>query len=267
MGVVAAVIHLDDYADLLRNINLGVGGVAFIRRTDTSKLVLRYPPGRGADFNQPLPEINPIRQRIDRGETSGTLAYTATTDGVDRLASFRRLNHYPFYVQVSLAKDQYLLNWRLQAFIASTVFGIFLLIVVAGITRARHYSAIRIGLEKAIVSSEARFHALFEASSDAVVVMNAHGLIDANQAALTMLGVSDKKELCQQKPEDLYPAHQTCGTPSDVLGKEYASIARCSGSYRFEWILKRVDNAFEFPVEVSLSAFELDGEALLLATM
>ena len=112
LGAVSALISLDNLNEALNSIDLGPGGIALLRRSDTSRLTLRMPRNNEKDFNQPLPPNNPIRQRIEAGERSGTLTLTASVDGVKRLASFKRLDIAPFYAQVALAKNDYLANWR-----------------------------------------------------------------------------------------------------------------------------------------------------------
>jgi len=111
LGIVGAIIDLDEIAQVFMRIDVGQGGLALLRRSDDSTLIQRFPPLNEADFNQPLPRTNAIRQRIDAGDKSGTLTYTASTDGVDRIASFKVLDGFPFYVQVALAETEYLAGW------------------------------------------------------------------------------------------------------------------------------------------------------------
>jgi PAS domain S-box-containing protein len=267
IGLIGAVINLDGYAELMRNIDLGPGGLSLIRRSDNSKLLLRYPAGQIRDFNQPLPTQNPIRQQIDTGARSGTLEYVASTDGATRIAAFHRLDHYPFYVQVSLSKDHCLAAWRLQAMIACSVLAAFLLLAVISILRARAYAASQIELYSAIEDSESRFRTLLEASSEAVLVFRPDHFVDCNQAALALFGLSSKTELNQHDLLSFSPPLQPCGTASKILAAQLSAIAIEQGRHRFEWILRRSDNQLDFPVEVVLNVLELEGERWLLAML
>src|SRR5690606_18523422 len=115
--------------ELFRGIDVGEGGVALLRRSDDLTLLQRYPPMNEADFNQALPPDNPIRQRVEAGERAGTLRYTASTDGMARIGSFRVMDRYPFYVQVALAEPYYLAVWwnevRAVGVVALIVLGAF----------------------------------------------------------------------------------------------------------------------------------------------
>lgn len=166
IGVASALINLDAYATLLGHIDIGTSGVILVRRTDNSKLVMRFPPGDTSQFNQPLPADNPIHQRVSSGEHSATLAYRASTDGVERIASFRRLEKYPFYVQVALAKEEYLVAWRTHAGIAGAFSALFLLFIGLGILRMLKHARIRNSLEQKLALDEQRFQDFATATSD-----------------------------------------------------------------------------------------------------
>lgn len=119
--------------------------------------------------------------------------------------------------------------------------------------------------QAAIARSEARFRTLFDASRDAVVVIRQGRFIDGNRAAIGMLGIDGRDALCQLHPWDVSPALQPCGTSSRTLAEKYMTTAVREGYLRIEWVLRRQDNA-EIPIDVVLSAMDLDGEPALLAT-
>lgn len=118
-------------------IDLGAGGLILLRRTDDFKLIQRVPPLNIKDFNQALPESNPVRQRIVGGERQGSLRLIASTDGVHRLASFQRLEKYPFYVQVALAEEDFLKIWRREAMLAT----LLVCLLLGGVAAALYYMA------------------------------------------------------------------------------------------------------------------------------
>ncbi len=113
-GVVGAVIDPERIDRLLASLDTGPGGVAVIRRSDTTALIARAPRYNEADFNQPLPPDSLSRQRVMAGERSDYMSYIASTDGEPRLGSFQRLENYPFYAQVALSRNDYLAGWRLH---------------------------------------------------------------------------------------------------------------------------------------------------------
>jgi len=114
LGITNTSFRLDEIANLFGNIDVGPGGVTLLRRSDNFKLVQRVPRLAEKDFNQPTPQDNPVRQRIEAGDKTGTMVITASTDGVRRLISFRHLETYPFFVQIAMAESHYLADWRRQ---------------------------------------------------------------------------------------------------------------------------------------------------------
>ena len=110
LGAVGAVIN-PQWFDNLHQVGMAPGGVALLRRSDTTALIARYPRYAEADFNRPLPPDNPIRQRVLTGDRSGSLRYTASTDGLRRIGSFHVLEDYPFYVQVAVSEAHALAGW------------------------------------------------------------------------------------------------------------------------------------------------------------
>lgn len=114
--------------------------------------------------------------------------------------------------------------------------------------------------------SEARFRALFESTSEAVLAMSRTQFLDCNDAALQLLGLASKEEFLQRAPADLWPALQPDGTPSLLRMNQIVGQALDQGRHRFEFTLRRHDNGLEIPVEAIVNVVELDdGPALLLA--
>ncbi len=124
------------------------------------------------------------------------------------------------------------------------------------ISDRKQAEAMNIKLITSLKESEKKFRSLYEATSDAVILLDEQGIFDCNRATLTMLGLSSKEEFFTRKQTDFYPEYQQNGKPSQKL--LYTKIARaiCKGNNRFEWIIKRTDNS-EFPVEVLLTAMKV----------
>jgi PAS domain S-box-containing protein len=166
LGTVHAAISLDYLGELFGSLDVGPGGVTLLRRSDTSKLIQRMPRNNESDFNQPLPPSNPIRQRIDAGERAATLTMVASTDGIERLASFQVLEKFPFYVQVALAKDHYLAGWQRGA-TGVAVLAIVLLLGFGLVIRQLQKSATAAAAADAARREVARRHADLIAASPA----------------------------------------------------------------------------------------------------
>ncbi len=115
IGIISALTNLDRIDSLISSVEVGELGVALLRRSDTFMLLSRHPKYSESDFNKALPLDNPIVQKIKSGYKVGDLSYVASTDGGVRLGTFKLLEGYPFYVQVALAKSEYLSSWMLSA--------------------------------------------------------------------------------------------------------------------------------------------------------
>jgi hypothetical protein len=114
-GVVYGVITLDSFSRALAKVDTGPQGSVTLRDEDLA-LVARYPfvPGisdRIGDKNVTLL----FRSLWQSGKTAGTYRIQAAVDGVERTFSFRKLGTHPLLVNVGLASNDYLAQWRREA--------------------------------------------------------------------------------------------------------------------------------------------------------
>jgi PAS domain S-box-containing protein len=110
--------------------------------------------------------------------------------------------------------------------------------------------------DKALNDSESMFRTLFEASTDAVVLLGESGFIDCNKSAVEMYGFDEKKELLGKHPAELSPVKQPSGERSETLAARHIQETLDQGSNRFEWMhIGR--KGVEIPCEVTLTAMEL----------
>lgn len=124
-GVVYANLATAYFDRILSSLTLGKYGAATLRMTDLS-LVHRYPDTRGQigsrDVSPQLREM--VQARPERGDY---LAATAL-DGIERSNAYRKLEHYPFYVIVGLATEDYLGGWQDNVFMLSALAGLAILL-------------------------------------------------------------------------------------------------------------------------------------------
>jgi PAS domain S-box-containing protein len=118
-----------------------------------------------------------------------------------------------------------------------------------------------------LTRSETKFRKLYEATSEAVMLMEGASIIDCNPAALNIFGCSSKESFCSKMPFDLSPEFQVNGEYSSLLGGEYIEIAHRNGHHHFEWIHRRTDTGELFPAEVTLTSMESDGRLTLQAVV
>jgi len=118
----------------------------------------------------------------------------------------------------------------------------------------------------ALRESEAKSKAIFEGASDAIMLLSHKGFFDCNPATLEMFGFHSKEEFKRMHPADFSPAIQQDGRESLSAAQEHIKIAFEKGRNRFDWVHRRV-NGENFPAEVLLSAFDLNGKRVLQATV
>lgn len=118
--------------------------------------------------------------------------------------------------------------------------------------------------ENALLRSESKFRAIFDFTSDAVMLLDRNGFLDCNKATLALFGCA-REEFFKKHPADVSPLTQPCGTSSLDLAALKIELAFQRGSLRFDWVHKRLDTGAAFPAEVLLSAMELDGKQVVQA--
>lgn len=120
--------------------------------------------------------------------------------------------------------------------------------------------------ERQLRESEARLRALYESVSAAIVVQDETGFIQINSASLKLFGTDRAEEILGRHPADFSPPRQPDGEDSDAAARRHMERARTHGAERFEWLARRLDGT-EIPVEVTLTALELQGRPVLQAVI
>jgi PAS domain S-box-containing protein len=118
--------------------------------------------------------------------------------------------------------------------------------------------------ERALRESEAKFRALFEGSSQGVVLHDEHGLLEVNSAAVRILGRKSQQELLGKHPRELAPPLQPNGESSEAMAAKYIEQCLATGSARFDW-LACDPNGKDIPMEVALTRIEWSGRQVIQA--
>ncbi len=121
--------------------------------------------------------------------------------------------------------------------------------------------AVHLRNQTALRESEIKYHALFETSGDAILLMCEGRFIDCNAKALKVYGCR-RDEIIGALPSDFSPEFQPDGCRSDRKAMERINTALTDGPQFFEWEHCRRDGS-PFAAEVSLNRFDLDGVTLL----
>jgi signal transduction histidine kinase len=137
-GIVAAALNLHYFEDFYRSIDLGDDGVIMLHRRD-GVVLAAFPPREGLAGTS-YGETPPFQDVLMQGN-AGTLVMDRPSDGKSRVVAVRALRNFPFTVNLSLAADAVLTEWRRQTgsalitglVIAGTI-GV-LLLLIAGESR------------------------------------------------------------------------------------------------------------------------------------
>lgn len=106
------------------------------------------------------------------------------------------------------------------------------------------------------------FGEVFDASEDAILILDGNTFIDCNEAAVRMLRCDSRDELLPAPPWGLSPERQPDGRLSTEKAEEMIRRAHERHFHRFEWVHTRADGE-NFPVEVTLTPVNLEGRRLL----
>ncbi|HAV61703.1 MAG TPA: hypothetical protein DCY13_04975, partial [Verrucomicrobiales bacterium] len=117
--------------------------------------------------------------------------------------------------------------------------------------------------EQSLRESERSYRALFEVSSQGVMIHDEREFLQVNAAAARIFGCP-KEEILGRHPRDLAPELQPDGTPSEEGAAHYIRKCMQEGQTRFEWIALRSDGS-EVPLDVVLTRIEMGGRRVIQA--
>jgi diguanylate cyclase (GGDEF)-like protein/PAS domain S-box-containing protein len=130
-----------------------------------------------------------------------------------------------------------------------------------------------IKVQKLFLKSDTRsnyeklFHAIYESSSDALMLLNEDGFLDCNSATLSIFGIDSKEKFISTHPGKLSPTYQPNGQASMELANYYIEKALKEHSAHFEWIHQRYDTQEPFYADVLLTAIQIDDTTIIQATV
>jgi len=120
----------------------------------------------------------------------------------------------------------------------------------------------RLKSEEALRNSERMFRQVFEASEDAILILQDDRFVDCNDATVRMLRARSREEVLSKYPWELSPEYQPDGQHSDTKAREMIQTAYQKHFHRFEWVHRRMDGE-EFPVEVTATTTQIGGKSCM----
>jgi len=140
-----------------------------------------------------------------------------------------------------------------------SIFVLFLLATVYWNRRLSREIRERKNIEKVLKNEKENFKVLFEKVSNGnLIIQNAH-FVNANDAALKMLGLRDMKVLLDSSPSSWSPEMQPSGLLSSEESVKYIEECLVNGSSRFEWLHHDVEGK-EFWVDVGLTKIQYENQ-------
>jgi len=118
--------------------------------------------------------------------------------------------------------------------------------------------------QRALRESEEKFRALFEGSSQGVVLHDEEQILEVNPAAVRIMGCQSPHELLGKHPSDTSPPFQPNGESSVVLARNFIQECMDKGSARFDW-MARTPLGREIPLEVTLTRIQWSGRQVIQA--
>ena len=109
-----------------------------------------------------------------------------------------------------------------------------------------------------------KHRALFEASSQGVMLHDDKQFLEANPAAVRILGRKHASEVVGHHPAEFAPQDQPNGESSIARAKGYIAECMEKGSIHFEWEAVRADGT-RFPLDVLLTRIHFGGRWLIQA--
>ncbi|MCT7516583.1 response regulator [Aliarcobacter cryaerophilus] len=190
VGVLTALIDISTINNTLSSIDTGKNDVVFVRNSNTSGLIARYPETENVNVNSKLPDSNPTIVRVNNGEKIGSFEYIASTDSKKRIGSFLVMDKYPFYIQTAISEKEYLHQWRKNLLIATILIVLFIIasFLLFRTMRANYFKELKLSREIKIVKN--RFENMFKIHSAIMLLIDAKtgNIIDANHSACKFYG-------------------------------------------------------------------------------
>ncbi len=165
-GDVHVAVSVDNFIALFSKVDLGAHGNVGL--WDKDNLIARYTKTdfQGATVGRSTPSAE-LRALLNSDKTAAQYHTRSGVDGIFRTFHFRQVNHYPLYLIVGLADEDYLADWRNASLGIVALSGLFLLVtLVSTILISRGWKRSEID-QDALTQQDAEYTAKLEASNRA----------------------------------------------------------------------------------------------------
>lgn len=120
--------------------------------------------------------------------------------------------------------------------------------------------------EQALRESEQKFRALFEASSQGVMLHDEERFLEVNPATVRIMGYERAEDLIGRHPAEMSVPVQPNGESAETLARRHIQECMTRGSVRFEWLARNARGG-EIPLEVILTRIAMNGRQMIQAVI
>ena len=202
-GVVSAGIALSYFENFFSSLHLGSNSNITLLSTDLY-VITRFPISESMRL-KPLRNA-PIAAELQKNPRWGGYASKSGVDGVERIFSYRRVADLPLVVNVGLARQDVLAEWRRNAMLDSAI----LLVLVAAVGWLAHASMRRYRSDQ---ENRVQLKEITSTLGEGVYVLDQNGLVTfVNPEAERLLGWR-AEELLGRNGHDVFHYKRPDGSP------------------------------------------------------
>ena len=181
-GVILASLALENFENKFATLKLGTNGIVSLRGDDLA-IITRHPIVKGiADYGT-IKLSDEFQQALSSDRMRGTyISGASSIDGIHRLHTYRYNRDFHFFINVGIARDEYLAGWVSQLQIALLV--LLTLLVLSALALYQMYRYAR-----RLAERERFLRTIFETSDGAIFFVDPAGRIThANERMAVMWG-------------------------------------------------------------------------------
>lgn len=268
-GVLVLNVRPSALTDYFGRLSPHAESTAALVSTRDRKIRARYPEPDAAIYDQSLG--SPLWDGLAHAE-SGTYRNSSQVDGTERQFIYKKVGNLPLVmitgfsdraVESRVADRLHLITLAAGSAVTLIILLAFILTLLARQRQAQqHYL-------DALKEANDRSSALFNATHEAVILLDGEHPVDCNPEALRMFGSTRKEEFLALPPwsPKITPPLQADGSPTETYARHQVAMALQNGTHRFEYLHKRLDNGVEFQADIMLTAILFNGRPILQAVL
>jgi PAS domain S-box-containing protein len=258
-GEVAQIIHVAKDISKIKMAEMEMHLAANLFEAASDSILVYDPEGKIVYFNEAAHNLRGYSREEFQGLKISDLEAPGSILSVkSRIAALLEKGEGVFEA-LNLHKDQTVVPFEVHAQVIEFDGKKMVLSVARDITERKK-------AEQKLKESEEKYETTFEASMDALMLLDEKGFFDCNAATLLLFGCRTKEEFTKNHPADLSPPKQPDGSNSMEAAMTHINKAYETGMDNFFWIHKRI-NGQTFPAEVLLTRMPMKGRNVLQATV